>query len=234
MITYESMLGWTLLARKQHNHVSAALTLPGMVCCRLSKQQMSAISDVDLMEQCKCILPSQSHVTPPPVKTHATAVSQPPADTPRSAAATLASPQDDAATVPIGDAELSPRLRSFIADKRNATPASREALEAWRAGQADVIPSASAAGGQHNINPSDSILPVTVPPSPEIHTPAAQDQQTDVSAAAHDAPPANASVAASGLAALASQNGASTQGVASQTVSRRPKTLLEALLIGRP
>ena len=220
---------------KRHSTCGLSTSLTSRCfCCRLSGKQMLDTSDADLMEQCARILSNHADAAPRPVRTHALTVSQQSANSQRNAAAPLAVDEDDAATLPIGDDELSPRTRSFIGSKRKGGPASRELLEAWRAGQVDITPSKLTSGRQRNPTPSNSTLALSPSHALLGACTAVRAPQPCASAAACVAPPAVADTASAAEqpAATALLNGASTLHVATQTAPR-PRSLLEALLIGR-
>ena len=187
------------------------------------------MSDIDLMEQCQRILPSRTHAAPGPVNTHASTVSQQPAEPQRNAAASHALPVDEAATLPIGEDELSPRTRSFISSQRHSKPASRQLLEAWRAGQADVSPSKLTSGGQQNPTASGSTLASSPHHALLDERAAVRDPQACAAAAASAA---DTTSAATQLSASLPLENANALCVATPPVPRS-RTLLEALLRGR-
>ena len=214
--------------RPQCKHGVVTLT-SAMLGCRLTAEQMFAISDADLVDQCKRALSARDHATPSQINTHVAVVSRQRAESPRDAAAPAALTQDDKATQPIDPQELSPRLRSFIGHKHRdkpAMPANRQMLEAWRAGEADVSPSKTAAGGPLDLVASGSKQSAAVGGVPPDDATACEHPQSSAPAVA---------VIPSGTmqsaAPVASPHGASAQHLDSQSVPRRP-TLLQALLKG--
>ena len=197
-----------------------------MLGCRLTADQMLAISDADLIELYKRALPAPDQAPSAQIDTHATRGSQQPAESPRTVAA--ANAQDDEATLPIPDDELSPRIRSFIRQKHRepATPANRQILEAWRAGEADVSPSKAAAGGLLTAGATDSTQVVAAGVPRDERTAAGYSQISAPAAA--DTPSATVQLAPS----VSLPDRAVTQHPGSQAVPK-PLTLLQAVLKGR-
>jgi len=189
---------------------------------------MLAMSDADLMDQTKRVLTARDQANSTHIDSHAPAVSHPPAESPRTVAAPHAQIQDDEATLPIPDEELSPKLRSFISRKQRdtpATPGDRRMLEAWRAGEADVSPSKAGAGGLPTSiagGSTQSAAAAAVPPdertaveTPQITAPAAADTP---------------SATLQPVASVSSPDGTSTQHSDSQSFAGL--TLLQAVLRG--
>ena len=193
---------------------------------------MLAISDGDLMEQCQRVLPSRTAAAPRPIKTLAAHASQHSTNSPRSAAMSLAAPEDDAATLPIGDDELSPHTRSFISIKQKEKPASRQLLEAWRAGQADVSPSKATTGGQRSSGPSEITRAVSPPPAPlDELTARRAPRPCDAAPVAAAPAAADTDSAHEQLAGTVSLDGANARRKATQTAPKQ-SILLQRLLKG--
>ncbi len=198
-----------------------------MLGCRLTKEQMLAISDADLMDQCKRAWTGHDHANRTQIDTRATAVSQQPAESPRTAAAPAATFQDDEATLPIPEEELSPKLRSFISRKQRdkpTSPANRQMLEAWRAGETDVSPSKAGAGG-----PLTSIAGGVTQSAPAAAVPL--DEGTAVVAPTAPAAVETPSATLQPESSVPSPDGASMQHLGSPLVPKL--TLLQAVLRGK-
>jgi hypothetical protein len=195
-----------------------------MPCCRLSADEMRAVTDADLIEQCHRALAPDSGAAANSTDADMTAQGQQAADVRHKMPSPLAAPVAEA-TLPIPEEEYSPRTRRFVSMQRAAHPAGRRSagrqqLEAWRAGYVDVSPASEPAHKQ--------LIPASADDAPAANVPHAQ----AVTSAA-DAPrraAASKSQPAAGVPAPLPP--AEIDAGAATAATPRRTTLLQALLRG--
>ena len=186
---------------------------------------MRAVTDADLLEQCRRALVPNGCAAADLTDATVAAQGQQAVAVRHSTPTPLALPAADA-TLPIGEEEYSPRTRHFVSMQRAAHPAGRRSagrqqLEAWRAGHVDVSPASEPAPKQQSTASPDE--------APAANAPHAQ----EVTSAA-DAPRyATASSSQPAARVPAPLQPVEIDAGAATTATPRRTTLLQALLRGR-